>query len=176
MSIWTIVPVKPLNRAKSRLADALSPAQRYALSRSFLEHTLQVTASTIEIMGTLVISRDNEVLSIARGYDAKTILESEASDLNAALTRATELVKSWKVGGVLLLPVDLPLVSPDNLSRFIAQEPAQQRHDSARQPERRHQRAAGSATRQHRIPLRCGQLPAAHDGSRRCAPGGAGGA
>jgi guanylyl transferase CofC like protein len=29
MSLWAIIPIKPLNRAKTRLSEVLSPEQRY---------------------------------------------------------------------------------------------------------------------------------------------------
>ncbi|MBI5714221.1 MAG: 2-phospho-L-lactate guanylyltransferase, partial [Chloroflexi bacterium] len=44
MSIWAIVPVKPLKRAKSRLASVLSVEEREAFSRAMLTHTLDVVA------------------------------------------------------------------------------------------------------------------------------------
>ena len=40
MTIWAIVPVKPLRRGKSRLAGLLSEEQRTCLNRYLLEHTL----------------------------------------------------------------------------------------------------------------------------------------
>ena len=57
MSVWTIVPVKPLKRAKSRLAEVLSPAERMELAEKLLRHTLATVQQVPEITGTLVISR-----------------------------------------------------------------------------------------------------------------------
>ena len=39
MTIWAIVPVKPLRRGKSRLAGALSEDERTHLNQLLLEHT-----------------------------------------------------------------------------------------------------------------------------------------
>ena len=57
VNIWAIVPVKPLNRSKSRLAPVLDGKQREALSRQMLEQTLGTLNQVVGIGGILVISR-----------------------------------------------------------------------------------------------------------------------
>jgi 2-phospho-L-lactate guanylyltransferase len=73
-----------------------------------------------QIIGTLVISRDSKALSIARDYDAKTIQETGTPELNSALTRATQVIASWGVESLLVLPADLPLVNSDDLMDMIS--------------------------------------------------------
>ncbi len=41
MTLWAIVPVKPLRRGKSKLAGTLSEDERAELNRILLEHTIQ---------------------------------------------------------------------------------------------------------------------------------------
>ena len=119
MSTWAIIPVKPLNRAKSRLATVLSPDERYRLAESMLRHVLETVQDAPQVIGTLVISRDSKALSIAREYDARTVMETGAPELNAALTRATQVVAGWGGESVLVLPADLPLVTTTDLSNII---------------------------------------------------------
>ena len=38
--LWVVVPVKPFNEGKSRLAACISPQQRHALNRELLTRTL----------------------------------------------------------------------------------------------------------------------------------------
>jgi 2-phospho-L-lactate guanylyltransferase len=116
MSLWAVIPVKPLNRAKSRLAEVLSPELRYQFAEIMLRHVLTVVAATPQITGTLVISRDTKALSIARDLGAKTIQESTPSDLNPALERATEVVRLWGAGAALVLPADLPFLTVQDLA------------------------------------------------------------
>ena len=59
MNVWAIVPVKPLNRAKSRLAAALSPEAREHLAGAMLVHTLSAVQASQAVSGVLVVSRDN---------------------------------------------------------------------------------------------------------------------
>lgn len=120
MSTWVIIPVKPLNRAKSRLATVLSSEQRYQLAESMFRHVLEVVSDVPQVIGTLVISRDNKALSIAREYDAKTVQETGTPELNSALTRATQVVAVWGVDSVLVLPADLPLVTSEDIVKMIS--------------------------------------------------------
>jgi len=120
MSTWVIIPVKPLNRAKSRLAGVLSPEQREQLAESMFRHVLEVVRALPQIIGTLVISRDSRALAIAREYGAKTVQETGAPELNNALTRATQAVASWGGKAVLVLPADLPLVRVEDLEQMLA--------------------------------------------------------
>ncbi len=119
MCVWVIVPVKPLKLAKSRLAEVLTPEERQKLASAMLRHVLSVVGNVPKVAGTLVISRDNKALSIAREYGANTVQESGAPELNAALTRATQVLTSWRCDAVLVLPADLPLLCPDDVTNII---------------------------------------------------------
>lgn len=120
MSIWVIIPVKPLTRAKSRLADALSPEERQQLSEMLFRRVLTAVQGAPQVAGTLVISRDPRALSIARDMNAHTVQESGALELNSALMRATQVVGGWRGGAVLILPADLPLITPEDVSGMSA--------------------------------------------------------
>ncbi len=121
MNIWAIVPVKPFNRSKSRLAPVLSSKQRAILSRQMLEQTLQTLRQVDEISGVLVVSRDTAALSLARRYDAQTVQESGSPELNDALTRATQaVVATWKARGVLILASDIPLMRVQDVKEMLA--------------------------------------------------------
>jgi 2-phospho-L-lactate guanylyltransferase len=119
MSVWAIIPVKPLSRAKSRLADALSPDERKQLSEMWFRRVLLAVTGAPQVAGTLVISRDTHALAIARDMGAHTVQESGAPELNTALMRATQVVGGWRGGAVLILPADLPLVTSEDVSAMI---------------------------------------------------------
>jgi 2-phospho-L-lactate guanylyltransferase len=119
MCVWAIIPVKPLKNAKSRLAGVLSPDQRYEFAQAMLRHVLEVATSLPGIAGTLVVSRDTKVLAIAREAGAKTVQESGAPELNTALTRATEVVRTWGCETILILPADLPLITGEDIINMV---------------------------------------------------------
>ncbi len=119
MTLWAIVPVKPLRRGKSRLASVLSLEARTALNHYLLSNTLEILASVPEIECSLVVSRDPEALTIAREYGARTVQEQGSPHLNTALTRATMVARSHSVQGVLIMPADLPLLTAEDIHEVV---------------------------------------------------------
>lgn len=119
MSLWAIVPVKPLRRGKSRLAGALTEEERAALNEELLERTLKTLSNLKEVDQVLVVSRDSHALTIARNHGAKTVQEDGQPHLNTALARATVVAQVHATQGVLVLPVDLPLITADDVRALI---------------------------------------------------------
>lgn len=119
MSLWAIVPVKPLRRGKSRLAGVLTEEERTFLNYTMLAKTLKALSGVPEVDQVLVISRDSGALALARDFKAKTIQEDGSSDLNTALRRATVLAQIYTAQQVLIVPDDLPLIDSDSLRDFI---------------------------------------------------------
>ena len=119
MTLWAIVPVKPLRRGKSRLAGTLSEEERTVLNQELLEHTLKTLDGLKEIEQVLVVSRDPHALTIARNFGARTLLEDGQPKLNTALKRATIVAQVYATAGVLILPADLPLLNQDDVLTLI---------------------------------------------------------
>jgi len=119
MTLWAIVPVKPLRRGKSRLSGALSEDERVDLNRFLLEHTLKTLIELEEVDQVLVVSRDSSVLAIARDMGARTVQEDGAPALNTALKRATVIAQVYASRGVLVVPADLPLLSREAILTLL---------------------------------------------------------
>ena len=119
MTLWAIVPVKPLRRGKSRLSGTLSEDERTHLNQLLLEHTLKTLKDLKEIEHILVVSRDPAALSIAREHGARTVRENGSPQLNTDLTRATVVAQVYATRGVLVLPADLPLMTPADISALL---------------------------------------------------------
>ena len=116
--LWAIVPVKPLRRAKSRLARALKASQRAALARAMLARTLDTLASVERIDGRVVISRDLTVHDLARAKHAVPLAETD-SGLNAAVAQACEWAAAQGASTALIVPMDLPLLTAFDLEAMI---------------------------------------------------------
>src|SRR5512146_2574827 len=109
MSLWAIVPVKPLRRGKSRLAEVLTDEERTFINYTMLKNTLKALKATREVDHILVVSRDPGALALARDFDAKTLQEDGQSDnLNLALKRATVVAQLYAAQRVLVVTADLP--------------------------------------------------------------------
>lgn len=111
MTLWAIVPVKPMRLGKSRLANVLSAEDRAQLNRQLLVRTVDTLKSIPDIEHVLVVSRDQAALALARDHGARTVQEDGAPLLNVALTRATFVARAYNTHGVLVLPADLPLIT-----------------------------------------------------------------
>lgn len=119
MTLWAIVPVKPLRRGKSRLSNVLSEEERADLNRKLLIHTIDTLTEIPEIEQVLVVSRDQGALALAREHGARTVQENGAPQLNIALARATIVAKNYVTSGVLIVPADLPLISPEDVRAML---------------------------------------------------------
>jgi 2-phospho-L-lactate/phosphoenolpyruvate guanylyltransferase len=119
MSLWAIVPVKPLKRGKSRLAGILTEEERTQLNQDLLEKTLKTLSELKELDQVLVVSRDAHALTVARNYGARTVQEDGQPHLNTALARATVVAQLHATRGVLVLPADLPLLAAEDVLALI---------------------------------------------------------
>ncbi|WKZ49028.1 MAG: 2-phospho-L-lactate guanylyltransferase [Anaerolineales bacterium] len=119
MTLWAIVPVKPLRRGKSRLAGTFSEDERAELNRVLLEHTLRTLTDLKEVDEVLVVSRDPNALNIARNFGARTVQEDGQPHLNTALKRATVVAQLYATHDVLVLPADLPLLTGDDILTLL---------------------------------------------------------
>jgi 2-phospho-L-lactate/phosphoenolpyruvate guanylyltransferase len=137
MTLWAIVPVKPLRVGKSRLSGVLNQDERADLNRRLLDHTLDTLTAIPEIEQVLVISRDPAALSLAREHGARTVQENGAPKLNVALARATIVVKNYNIRGVLIVPADLPLLTTQDVQAML--ERAKEPPVVVVAPDRRHQ-------------------------------------
>lgn len=120
MTLWAIVPVKPLRRGKSRLAKVLTEDERTSLNKTMLVNILKTLQKVDEIDTILVVSRDPSALALARDFHARTVLEDGSPELNTALRRAASVAKAYQVQEILVLPADLPLITPEHLKEFLS--------------------------------------------------------
>ena len=119
-----IVPVKGLAGAKSRLASVLSPAARRRLVVQMLGDVLAALAATPAVTRTLVVTPDAEVAAIARTKGAEIIHEHTPISLNGALRTALHASGCHADARCLLLPADVPLVTPAEIAALLGVDPA----------------------------------------------------
>lgn len=97
----------------------LTEDERAALNAKMLTHTLEVLQLIPEIEQTLVISRDPAALTLARDVGARTLQEDGAPHLNTALRRAAAVARVYSTTGILVLPADLPLLQPADITEIL---------------------------------------------------------
>jgi 2-phospho-L-lactate guanylyltransferase len=119
MNLWLIVPVKPLQQSKSRLATVLTPPERAALMRHLLQHVLQRAQAASLFAEILVVSRDAEVWALAH-LSGASVLHEQGQELNWALDQARGRAIDQGADAILVLPADLPMVTVEDLHRLAA--------------------------------------------------------
>jgi len=111
MTLWAVVPVKPLDRSKSRLAQVLGQEERHALSASLLIHTLDSLTHAAEVERIAVVSSDAEVGKLAAEWGAMFVDDPAIGGLNQALRVARRAALDQHATRLLVLPADLPRLS-----------------------------------------------------------------
>jgi 2-phospho-L-lactate/phosphoenolpyruvate guanylyltransferase len=112
-----LIPVNSLEKAKGRLADLLTPAERRELARITLESVLQaVAAAGLE---PIVVSSDPAIAGLVA--PARVFSEAGAKPgLNSELEAALGSLAHQGCTEVLILHADLPLADAASLGRLIA--------------------------------------------------------
>ena len=111
------VPVKSLSEAKSRLAPALTPLERGALTLAMLEDVLDA-AQAMTGWETWVVSPDEAVLEIAARRRARALTEDKPP-LSSAIRQVEQEVIEAGADTLAVLLGDTALVTPEALTRAL---------------------------------------------------------
>lgn len=114
-----IVPVGSIERAKSRLGAVLDAEERRDLVLRLAESTIRAAVGTPAIDETLVVTPDDEVRELALRAGARPIRQ-RSRGLNDGLREAREEAMAGGATAVLILPIDLPRVSPTAISELVS--------------------------------------------------------
>ncbi len=108
-----VIPVKALDRSKSRLSSVLTPLERGALTLAMLEDVLDVTLA-LAGWDTWVVSPDEVVLEVAVRRGVRALAEDRPG-LSAALRQAEGAAIAERAAALAVLPGDLPLLTAEAL-------------------------------------------------------------
>ena len=118
MKLAIAIPMKPLSQAKSRLRPALDNRARQSLASAMLKTVMQVALKSGEASALGVISADKNLLPEQSLGPFELILESAPTGYNQAVKRAIAWAQSKNCEALLILPSDLPLITPDDISNM----------------------------------------------------------
>lgn len=112
------VPVKDLENAKQRLVPVLSPEERRALARAMLEDVLEALAA-VGLDSVLVVTRDPEVMALARQYSTAVLKETANRGQTEAVALAQRFAAEQGAQRFLTIPSDVPQVTPQEISALV---------------------------------------------------------
>lgn len=114
MSCWALVPVKPREAAKRRLAGRLSPRLRLELTRAMLAGVIEALQDSrgVDHVGVVSAERDTVPSGVA-------VLPDRGSGLNAALEDARLALRAVAASEFIVLPADLPLITAADVDGLV---------------------------------------------------------
>ncbi|MFJ4878682.1 2-phospho-L-lactate guanylyltransferase [Streptomyces sp. NPDC088745] len=118
---WSlVVPLKPLARAKSRLAPAAGEALRPGLALAFAQDTVAAALACDAVRDVVVVTDDATAAAALTELGARVLADTPAAGLNAALAHGVRTVRSRRpAASVAALNADLPALRPAELRRVL---------------------------------------------------------
>ncbi|MFC8078380.1 2-phospho-L-lactate guanylyltransferase [Streptomyces sp. NPDC057307] len=118
---WSlVVPLKPLVVAKSRLARSTGELLRPRLALAFAQDTVAAALACPVVRDVVVVTDDPLATAELTALGARTVPDSPAAGLNAALAHGARAVRADRPGAaVAALNADLPALRPAELARVL---------------------------------------------------------
>jgi 2-phospho-L-lactate guanylyltransferase len=116
--VYAVIPVGALDGAKSRLGEVLDAEERHDLVLRLADATIRAAVATPGIADTLVITPDDTVRGVALAAGARP-MRQRSRGLNAGLREARAEALAAGATAVLILPIDLPNVTPAALAAVV---------------------------------------------------------
>jgi 2-phospho-L-lactate guanylyltransferase len=116
--VYAVVPVGPLEGAKSRLGAVLDAEERHDLVIRLADATIRSAVAMPGIVETIVITPDEEVRELALAAGARPMRQRSVG-LNAGLREARDEAVAGGATALLILPMDLPRISPSALADIV---------------------------------------------------------
>lgn len=115
-----VVPIKRLDRAKSRLRGAVPAHEHADLVLALLLDTVSAALSARAVRRVLVVCEDERIPVALAGTGAECVDERGLPGLNAALSFGAEQLRT-PGGTVGALQADLPALRPDDLTAAVGE-------------------------------------------------------
>jgi 2-phospho-L-lactate guanylyltransferase len=116
--IWAILPVKTTALAKTRLASLLSDDECAKLALAMMLDVIDSLKASHRIAQVAVVTADAEVAKFAREQGCLIMLET-TNGLNENLMVVAQELQEKMIDGILIVPGDLPMLSPTTIDDLI---------------------------------------------------------
>lgn len=119
---WTlVVPLKPLIRAKSRLAAAPDDPARAHLALAFAQDTVRAALACTAVRDVAVVTNDQLAAEKLGALGARIVPDEADAGLNPALAHGATLVRARRPQAPLAaLNADLPALRPAELADVLS--------------------------------------------------------
>lgn len=129
--MWAVLPLKPLNQVKQRLASLLTLTERQQLMMAMAEDVIRALTVCPEIEDILITSTARYAKSLAENYGLHYFSGEKDTDLNSAVTEAADYLQQQNVSSIIIIHGDIPLLAASDLSTVILKHGHYLSHQSA---------------------------------------------
>lgn len=117
-----LLPVKDLRNAKKRLADVLTPEERFALAQAMLTDTIRAIQHVRNAEKIFVITNYQPVMDVAEENGWKILREDRQISESHAVDFASRVCEERGVSGLLRVPLDVPLAQAGDIDELLMME------------------------------------------------------
>jgi 2-phospho-L-lactate guanylyltransferase len=114
-----ILPVKPFDDAKERLATGLAAEQRKLIAEAMVKDVLAALSRAREVDGVVVVSAEPKMTERAKGVADAVVPDAQTGHSDAAKAGVAWAIEN-DFDRVVMLPGDCPLLEPSELDDLIA--------------------------------------------------------
>jgi 2-phospho-L-lactate/phosphoenolpyruvate guanylyltransferase len=117
-----LIPIKDPARAKTRLADLLSPDERRQLARAMFEDVARAAARSSKADRVVMVTSFQPAARRAREFGWDVIVEESQVSESASVDSASLALAGRGYDTVMRLPADLPLVQAEDIDALLSIE------------------------------------------------------
>src|SRR5207244_3676730 len=117
-----LLPIKDLTNAKKRLIGVLTPGERFGLTQAMLADTMRAVRGVRRADKIFVVTNYLPALRVAMENSWETLPEERQISESDSVDTASRICEAGGVRAVLRVPLDLPLLQPDELHDLLARE------------------------------------------------------
>src|SRR5437773_2468051 len=118
-----LVPVKNLENAKQRLASVLDQGTRTELAQAMLHDVLDALAACCSNSEISLVTSDPFALDLAQAFSFQVIPDATNRSETDAIAMATKVCESRGVESTLVIPADIPLIKPSEVTAVLHAAP-----------------------------------------------------
>lgn len=118
-NVVAIVPIGTLDGAKSRLGAVLDAEERLELTLLLARRTIAAAIASEGVAETIVVTPDDAVRDLAMSLGARPLRQRDGG-LNRGIGAARDEALAAGADAILILPIDLPDVTPAAIDAVLA--------------------------------------------------------
>lgn len=118
---YLLIPVKELSNAKQRLSGILTCAERSEFAWRMLQRTLSEAAKARGCDQTAVVTLYEPAVKMAERFGFEVIREREQVSESVSVDYSLRVLRARAVSSVLRLPIDLPLVTAEDIDTIFSE-------------------------------------------------------